>query len=470
MLRINPEQLESVEMKRILEYLIEKFDPSHPAMLQDYYIGDHDIKDRQMLDRTKPNNKLVINKCRFITDVLTGYFLGKPVSYTSDEPEPEKKTIVQKVKDKLTGKPKKGGDEFLNALTDIFEANSEQDHNYELGKGQSIQGVDYELLYLDEESNIGFANLARQSVIFVLKDDITGDPAIAVRIYDTDDVLEGKKHFYDAYTDSEIITFEAGGDNNLKSLKEIGRVPHYFGEVPVIAYMNNEEMLGDFEDIIPLNDALNKVQSDTANDFEYFTDAYLVATGAQLDDEDIATMRENRVIAIPDKEASVDWLIKDINDTAVENYKNRLEKDIHGISKTPNLSDEAFAGNLSGVAISYKLWPMEQISVIKERKFKKGLQRRLKLIANVLNLKGKSYDWRSINITFSRNIPQNMVEIVDMASKLKGIVSDETLLAQLPFVEDVQGEIEKLEAQKPTVDLDMFGGDEPEPPTEGQST
>ena len=64
-------------------------------------------------------------------------------------------------------------------------------------------------------------------------------------------------------------------------------------------------------------------------------------------------------------------MLKEINDTALENYKNRLVSDMHLFSSVPNMTDNAFASNLSGVAISYKMWSMDQVVAIKERKFKK---------------------------------------------------------------------------------------------------
>jgi SPP1 family phage portal protein len=106
---------------------------------------------------------------------------------------------------------------------------------------------------------------------------------------------------------------------------------------------------------------------------------------------------------------------------------------------------------------------MEQIIAIKERKFKKSLQRRLELMTNVFNLKGKNWDWRDVNITFSRNMPQNLIEIAQIVSQLKGIVSDETLLAQIPFVEDVVAELERLEQGRDSIDLDMI------PPAEDEA-
>jgi SPP1 family phage portal protein len=85
---------------------------------------------------------------------------------------------------------------------------------------------------------------------------------------------------------------------------------------------------------------------------------------------------------------------------------------------------------------------------VKERKFRRGLQRRLELISNVQVKKLGSFDWRAIDITFTRNIPANELEIAQMVSTLSNVVSTETLLAQIPFVEDVEAEVKRLEKEK----------------------
>ena len=129
------------------------------------------------------------------------------------------------------------------------------------------------------------------------------------------------------------------------------------------------------------------------------------------------------------------------------------------------MSDTAFGGNASGVAIKYKTLPMENVVAIKERKFKKGLQRRIELLFNILAIKGSSYDWRAIDIVFTRNLPSNDTEIANMVYKLSGKVSKETLLSQLPFVEDVDAEIERLKDEQEAnpfydVRLGLTGEDE----------
>ena len=128
------------------------------------------------------------------------------------------------------------------------------------------------------------------------------------------------------------------------------------------------------------------------------------------------------------------------------------------------MSDQEFSSNASGVAIKYKTMALENLAAIKERKFKKGLQRRIELIFNVLGLKDTMYDWRAIEINFKRNLPTNETEIAQTVNSLRGLVSEETLVAQVPFVSDVAGEVERLQKEKEQnmslYNFDFGGSDE----------
>ena len=224
-------------------------------------------------------------------------------------------------------------------------------------------------------------------------------------------------------------------------------IPHYFGMCPVVLYKNNEDETGDFEKVISLIDAYDKMESDSLNDFEYFCDAYLALIGFTADADDVKAMKENRVLLL-DKDTDAKWLTKEEHDSTIENMKIRIDKDIHKFSKCPNLSDEDFASNASGVAIKYKMVGTENLVSVKERKFKKGLQRRLELISILQDKKYSTFDWRAIDIIFTRNLPTNDTEIANMVNTLSSIVSTETLLAQLPFVENVQDEMKRIDKEK----------------------
>ena len=214
-------------------------------------------------------------------------------------------------------------------------------------------------------------------------------------------------------------------------------------------YVNNDELYGDFERVKGLIDAYDKTQSDTANDFEYFTNALLVISGVLVEDEEGLNFKDNRVINFAGTDGKAEYLIKDINDNALENYKNRLVEDIHKFSQIPNLTDEKFAGNVSGESMKYKLMGLENIVSIKEAKFKKGLMRRIELLCNFLNIATNDLMlYTDIQPIFTRNKPQNETELASMVKNLYGILSDETLISILPFIENSKEEIEKRDLEK----------------------
>ena len=373
-----------------------------------------------MKDKSKPNNKIANAYASYITDTLVGYFIGEPISYTSND------------------------DVLLQDLSMIFEYNDEADENAELAKNASIYGVAYEMLYLSEEDKmIRFKALNPKEIIPIFDKTVEQNLMAVIRYYDDYDVVDDKTYTLVEVIDNTMVR-RYKMDNSFLLLEEY---PHYFGMVPVAIYKNNEEERGDFEAVISLIDAYDKMESDTLNDFEYFVDAYLALYGFTAEPEDVAQMKENRILLM-DEGTSAEWLIKQTSDTYVENMKNRLDADIHKFAKCPNMADKEFASNASGVAIKFKLLGTENLVSIKERKFKRGLQQRLELMSMINSVLREGFDWRGIDIIFTRNIPSNDTDIANMVNTLKDIVSEETLLAQIPFVENVQDELERLKQER----------------------
>lgn len=373
-----------------------------------------------MKDPSKPNNKIANAYASYITDTLVGYFIGEPISYTSND------------------------DNLLQDLSMIFEYNDEADENAELAKNASVYGVAYEMLYLSEEDKmIRFKSLNPKEIIPIFDKTIEENLMAVIRYYDDYDVVDDKTFtIVEVIDNANVRRYKM--DNSFLLLEEY---PHYFGMVPVAIYKNNEEQRGDFEAVISLIDAYDKMESDTLNDFEYFVDAYLALYGFTAEAEDVATMKENRILLM-DEGTSAEWLIKQTSDVYVENMKNRLDADIHKFAKCPNMSDKEFASNASGVAIKFKLLGTENLVSIKERKFKRGLQQRLELMSMISGVLREGFDWRGVDIIFTRNVPSNDTDIANMVNTLKDIVSEETLLAQIPFVENVQDELERLKQER----------------------
>jgi SPP1 family phage portal protein len=414
--------IESLTVKDIREIVVKQSYQMKYQKLERYYVGDHDILHSERTDKTGGDNRIVNNMARYITDTATGYFLGQPVVYSSEN------------------------EEYLQTIQDIFDYNDEQDHNTELGKQCSIKGDCFEMVYLDEDGRIRLGLVFPENLIlFYETESEFTSPLAAIRMVRGMDKNGNILLRVEFWTWTRVIYLQSfnGGVLEVTGWKE-----HYWNDVPFCEYVNNRERIGDFEGVLSEIDAYNRVQSNTANYFQYNDDAILKVTRlGDVDSKDIAQMKRERAVILEDG-GDVGWILKTVDDTALENYKNRLREDIHLGANVPNMTDEAFGGNLSGVAVSYKLWGLEQICAIKERKFKRALQRRIELITHVLNLLGHNYDYRDLDMQFRRNKPQNILEQSQIIGNLSSMLPKETLLQLLPFVDNPKEELEKLEEEK----------------------
>ena len=414
--------------KELIQDLIDNHLEERTRILKmkNYYNGINEgIKNRQYNDSNKPSNRLYSGYPSYITDNFVGYILGQPVTYKSNN------------------------ESLLESLNLSFLYNDEVDNNTTLAQEQSICGYAYELLYIDEDSNVRFKCVDTEDTIVVYDNTLEAKELFAIR-YIVNEYEEGNKGLAYVYTKDNILTY-ALEDNKVGLLIEEDQ--NFFIDVPIITYENNRQRIGDFEKVLSLIDAYDFANSDTANDFEYFTNALLVISGVTMDEKDEEgrplNFKDNRVINFVDNDGKAEYLIKNINDTALENYKNRLNLDIHKFSNVIDISDKNFGNNLSGIAMKYKLLGMENIASIKESKFRKGLMKRIEFLTHFLNLSMNSdYTYTEIIPVFTRNIPSNDVETVNMIKQLYGMISDKTLLSQLPFIEDVQAELDLLEKQK----------------------
>lgn len=392
----------------------------HLQHLKDYFDGKHDILNR-VVDGNKPNNKLVHNFAKYIVDEHAGYFMGKPVVYT-------------------------GSKALLKKAQDLFNTNDEQEENSELAKQMGIFGRGCEILYLDDDVNIRFNKVSPVDMIIMYDQSI--DPKIigAIRLYTLEsDDGKLKTDYAEVYDEEFVTTYNRTDFSIFKDSK-----PHMFGDVPVVDYPNNSDYCGDFTGEISLIDAYNLSRSNKTNDLDYFTDAYLKLMGMMgTEKEDIDKMRENRIMLL-ENSGDAGFLIKPSNVDDAKVQIKTLCDDIHKFSKTLDVSNEKFVGYASALAMGYKILDMEQIAVNKERKFKKGLQRRLKLICNHLNIKANNYIYTGIRMQFDRNLPVDVTAKIANALQLYGIISKETFLSLLPsgVVDDIQEELARIEAEK----------------------
>lgn len=409
-------------------------------LLYNYYKGLHIILDRHFNDANKPNNKVVHNFPKLLVDTAASYLAGEPITLKGDE-----RTIEE--------------------MLPILNKNDFHDVDAELVKMSGIYGHAFEIHYLDREGEYRIKAVSPQNMVICYSMDLDEEPLAAIYYNTVFESMTGDSYrTYEVYTKDSIIKF---GTTTKKDTAApvISDSPRYYantlGKFNVFEVVANEERLGDFEAQIPLIDAYNLAVSDSVNDINYMNDAYLWLSGFDVeapDPEDpdydptqpteLDNMKNNRIL-ITDEGGDAKWLVKNINDTHIENIKDRAERNIFSLSQTPDLASKDFNA-ATGTAMKAATQPLENKSKVREVKLRKVFRQRYEIICNYLkeikNVKGLKPE--KVEPVFVRNLPQSFSELADMAVKLRDILPDETIVSQFPFITDPESEIKKANEQR----------------------
>ena len=382
----------------------------------DYYNGKQKILNKTYSDPSKPCNRVVTNYCRSIVSNFAGFNLGIPATYQVDD-------NVQ----------------YFLRYNDYIQKDTEL-----LTQGLTF-GVAYELLYIDSDGETRFENISPLYGFDIYSSDLSDDDMSAfVRIYTEDnvDITQSNTYMVVVYTKDKITTYKTVGE--FGSLEFVSEVPHSFGQVPVVAFNLNPEREGIFEQIIPLQDSYNEVLSAQLDELGMLVDSFLVLKGVSAEKEDIQDMKTNRVLLM-DADSSAEFLVKNVNNSQIIEILTEIKKRIIEISTCPDFSAENFA-TTSGIALQYRLTGFRNTSLAFMSQLEKALRRRIELFGWIEQIKGdKVTDFK---ITFTNNLPTNTLEIAQIVNQLRGLVSDSTLLSQIPFVDDAEEELKKAQAEK----------------------
>lgn len=345
---------------------------------------------------------------------FTGYTVGQPISIGATDTDTELTSI----------------DDF-NTYNDIDALNRE------LVYDASRFGRAFELHYFDEFEQPAVALIDAKEMFTVRSADVRKEIIAAVHC----PIYNGKM-FVTVYTDKEIVSY----DNNWK---ETNRKPNPYNMVPVVEWQNTRDRLGDWEKGIPLIDAYDAAESDTANYMSDLNDAMLVIKGdvesTGMNASDIMQMKQANMLVLESgvghngQQTSLEagYIYKQYDVSGVESYKTRLIKDFFRIVGLPNLQDDATFSATSGIAIRYKLVDLQQVTSVKRGFFIKALKRRYKLLQSLSeNLKGfEAVNANLLTFTFHENLPTDVWAEIQAAINSGMEVSQETLMESASFTD-----------------------------------
>lgn len=403
--------------------------------LEDYYTGK-DFLNKVETELDKANKRQVNNihspLARMIVNNAIGYFMGKPVTYTFED------------------------EAFGKYVDEVLWRNDEQAENQTLAKIASKFGVAYELMGLDKEKKIYIKDLSPLNTFFVVDDTILENKVCAITFW-TRKLSNGNamtKGY--VYTPDEIIPFQ--GEAKAFTMKE-PEVNPFKPIIPVFEYRNNDEQVGDYEPVTELLSAYSKLISTNFDDVDSVANSILALINAKINRDEVNELKKSRILELMGENTDIRYLNKTLDEQYVNYLRQALRDDIFSITNVPDLTDEKFAGNQSGVALSYKLIGFENLRLIKKNYFEKGLYQRLRCLLNYKNLSStpKEITEGSVVITFQVNLPSNIDKDKQYADLYNaGVLSLESTLELMESVDDVQEELKRIEKEKP--DLEEVNG------------
>lgn len=418
---------------QVLTYLVRRAELAQGRYdrLWRYYLGQHDALRRRRKEEEVP---VVVNYAKYVVDIALGYFLGQPVKYDPNERDGENRRLE------------------LKPLLDSYEAQHIAEVDASIGKTMGILGDCLELCYAtaDSDPRPRSARIDPRSGILVCDTTVEHRKLFAL-IWEKRQSVSGNTHYaVTVYTDRTCRDYVC---TNLAAehFRPVGDVRyHWFGAVPVIAYTNNEERQGDFEQIMTLIDAYDELMSSRLTDKKKFVDALLVFYGMTLAEGDEGRLERDKFIDGAPLDARAEYIQKTFHEGEVQVLSDALVREMHKMTMTVDMSDEQFSGNSSGQALKLKLMTMDLLSRNKMRRMERGLRERFALYNHWLTVLGvmKPVPHTEVDVVFTLNLPVNEEEAVDLVCKLRGIVDDQTLLSQLWFIRDPAEALANIRRQR----------------------
>lgn len=428
---ITPEEITPTTIQRAMQrWLGEK---SRYDVLYRYYLGDMDFAEIH-----DDGNRVVANFCRYISMALRGYMVGNLPKYVAREDDP-----------------------YGQAIIDLMRRQNEDIVDSQIALDMSRYGKAFELVYLPKGKNEpASVPVSPRNAFVAYAGDMERDSVFGAVVYTHTDDSQTTIYTLYLYTREDARTYTSKSESGPWQLIE-GPTPHGFGRVPLIEYRNNLECLGDYEGILDLQDAYNALLSDRQDDKDAFAQTMLyiqgslIGTTAEQIEEGKKFLKEHKVIQ-GDEDTTVTWLTKTMDESGIQVLQDQYASDIHKFAMVPDLSDEQFAGNASGIAMAYKMFGTDQMMAEKVARFRQGFRRRVKLYDHALNnpTNSEGYtpraDLEHTDIIFQFNAPQDLSYMATALTQLtaSGIMSKATARRQLAVIPDPVEEAELVDEEE----------------------
>ncbi len=459
--------VEKVTDKQFIEKEIRRFKLSQrrKAMFdgEHYYDGQHDILSRERtvigqngdleVVKNLPNNRIVDNQYKKMVDQKNNYLLGQPITVQCENEQYSK--ILKQVMNR----------KFLRLMKNI-------------GEDSLNSGIGWLFVHYDDHGEFAFKRYKPFEIIPGWQDAEHTVLEYAIRVYEvvayegqTEQVIEK----VEVYDDTGINFFELTTGGSLKPVEPFHQ--DYFtmidaqqqeqgynwSKIPLIPFKYNSKEIPLIKMVKPLQDGLNLIESNFQNQMEEDARNTILVL-MNYDGEDLGEFRRNLATYGAVKVRTVDGAGGDLKTLQVEvnsqNYQVILEifkKAIIENAMGYDAKDDRLSGNPNQMNIQSMYSDIDLDANSMETEFQASFEELLWFInAHLFNVGLGDFEGEEVEVIFNRDILINEGEAIDNCSKSSGLLSDETIVANHPWVDDPQAELDRLAEQKEK-DLEQYG-------------
>jgi hypothetical protein len=405
--------------------------------MYNYYCSESKVMNDYSAMEYQESHKMNLNYLKMLIKEEVAYSIGSPFNYVS-----------------------KTNDKDSVQMIEYYLYHWDRNFDNEILKQMLIYSTVFELYYTDERKANFNAKILSPRNAYAYVDDF-GNIVLFMHVYK---LKFDEKVYIDVYDDNMVYHY----DDQFNEIKQPNQ--HIFGEVPVSIGVISEEQIKDtlYADIKDIQNGLSTIASDGVNEITNTRQSILKGKGIQLDEETKKNLKQFRFANLPsDKEASLDWLIKELNPEYQKLMMEFLKETMYELSFHVNSADK-IQSNVSGLAMRNRLINLESKTKLNNRALTNILINRIRFLFIYLKvLENKDYDFRNFSVKFNSVIPSDDLVMSQILSQI-GLgekISLKTGLQQLSFVESSDAEVKQLKAEqedmlKGQTILDNLGDDE----------
>lgn len=431
-----------------------------------YYRGKHDILHKKRtaigengelitLDNL-PNSRIVDNQFRKMVDQKANYLVGQPFVIRSENQE------------------------FADALQPYLMTKQFSRLIKAVTRDALCCGIGWLYPYYDDNGSLTFRRLRPYEVIPLWADEEHMRLDAAIRVYDMTEYVgntEKVVHRVEVYDDTGIHYFTLDG-GNLTPIEPFnapyimaGDQAYNWEHIPLVAFKCDAEETPLLTRCRSMQDGLNEIESQWQDQMQEDPRNTIMVL-VNYDGENLGEFRRNlatygavKVRSDSSGGGDVRTLQIEVNaenyQTLVQQFKKAIIENCMGY----DAKDDRLGSNANEMNIKSMYSDIELDTNGMETEYQAAFEELIWFITcHIANVGGGDFENEQYELIFNRDILISESSAIADCKNSMGVISNETIVANHPWVDDVQGELDRLAAEKEE-NLDLYGGfGQSEPP------